>query len=329
MNKMKRNEKKKKFLFLWGAMILAMALFVGCGTENGKEPKKVITEDEPEEKSCVENTEDELPTEDAVIQESPAAALVDDSGTGEAAAGVTTEVSGEAVEIPAHIKEINGYEILISSDADAFPGVFSVEVPETVYAVSELSEGGFIRILMQNQEKEVSGIQKYLAKDILPLDGPEEPLRAGYDLMLISPPIINLSDPLSSTWESFEIWPGNYSWNYKDGEEMTGVIACGVHPLDEIARTDKLKLPQYQRMDTILYSISIDAAPDQFIVRKWDVSDAGNTQAKEPSVITIYEPTLLLHLEPDKIYELTAVWEKEKADMRGFYGEAGYIFTTE
>lgn len=180
---------------------------------------------------------------------------------------------------------------------------------------------------MQNQEKEVSGIQKYLAKDILPLDGPEEPLRAGYDLMLISPPIINLSDPLSSTWESFEIWPGNYSWNYKDGEEMTGVIACGVHPLDEIARTDKLKLPQYQRMDTILYSISIDAAPDQFIVRKWDVSDAGNTQAKELSVITIYEPTLLLHLEPDKIYELTAVWEKEKADMRGFYGRCRlYIY---
>ena len=37
LNKMKRNEKKKKFLFLWGAMILAMALFVGCGTENGKD----------------------------------------------------------------------------------------------------------------------------------------------------------------------------------------------------------------------------------------------------------------------------------------------------
>lgn len=326
---MNRNEKKKRILFLWGVMLFAMALFMGCGTETGKEPEQVITEDEPEEKSCVENTEDELTTEDTVVQESTASVLVDDSGTSGKINMQPTIVSGEAVEIPAHIKEISGQEILISSDADAFPGVFSVEVPETVSIVSELSEGGFIRILMQNLEEEISGIPKYLANDILPLDEPEEPLRADYDLMLTSPPVINLSDPLSSTWESFEVLPGNYSWNYGSGGEMTGVIACGTHPLDAAARIAKLELPKYQRMDTILYSIGMDVGPDRFIVRKWDADDVGNTQARELSVITIYEPTLLLHLETDKIYELTAIWEKEKADMRGFYGDAGYMFATE
>lgn len=149
------------------------------------------------------------------------------------------------------------------------------------------------------------------------------------DLLLTSPPVISLSDPLSSTWEPFEVLPGNYSWNYESGKEMTGVIACGAHPLEETARLDKLELPKYKNMDTVPYMIGLDAAPDRLIVRKWDAADAGNVQAEELSIITIYEPVLLLNLEPGRIYELAAIWEEEKTDQRGFNGVAGYIFATE
>ncbi len=325
--KMRRNKNKKRILFPGTALLLALALFTGCQARNGKEPEQAAAENEAEENSNAEGTEAELPVEDTMDREAPVDTLINDSEAG-GAAEAAPEVSGEAVEIPAHIKEINDHEILISSDCDAFPGAFYVEVPETVCSVSELSEGGFVRVLMQNQEEEVSGIPRYLAKDILPLDEREEVLRADYDLMLTSPPVISLSDPLSSTWETFEVLPGNYSWNYENGEEMTGVIACGAHPLDAENRMDKLKLPNYQRMDTVSYMIGIDAAPDKLIVRKWDAADAGNPQAEELSVITIYEPTLFLDLEPDKIYELTAIWEEEKADQRGFYGDAGYMFVT-
>ena len=43
------------------------------------------------------------------------------------------KLSGKAVGIEAHIKEVKEQEILISSDCDDFPGAFAVEVPESVF----------------------------------------------------------------------------------------------------------------------------------------------------------------------------------------------------
>ena len=51
--------------------------------------------------------------------------------------------------------------------------------------------------------------------------------------VLQEPPSMKLSDVLSGTMEEFEVTSGNYTWNYPNGDEMTGGIACGAHPLVE------------------------------------------------------------------------------------------------
>lgn len=40
--------------------------------------------------------------------------------------------------------------------------------------------------------------------------------------VLQEPPSMKLSDVLSGTMEEFEVTSGNYTWNYPNGDEMTG-----------------------------------------------------------------------------------------------------------
>lgn len=163
----------------------------------------------------------------------------------------------------------------------------------------------------------------------VPADSSPEENTLTEDIPLQEPPAITLVDPLSSMSALFEVSSGNYSWNFEiDDGVMTGVVACGMHPLDE-ADHAKLKLPQYQNMDTVIYMAGIASTPDCLIVRKWDAADMGNTDAEELSVVTLNDPTLMLELEAGRIYELTAIWDAEKADTRGFFGEASYAFVTE
>lgn len=237
------------------------------------------------------------------------------------------ELSGKAVGIEAHIKEVKEQEILISSDSDGFPGVFEVEVPESVSDISLLEGGTSVRILME-EKAGTDGNSKYLAKSMEIVKGQGEAMAAGEEKPLASPPVFVLSDPLSSLAASFEIHPGNYNWNYKDGDEMAGVIACGAHPLDGFER-EKMEIPQYRGMETAGYLLSAEVPPDMLKISVWDAGDIGNTQAEALSEITFYYPAAMLGLEKEKVYEFVAVWEQDKLEQRGFYGDAGYVLVTE
>lgn len=250
------------------------------------------------------------------------------------AAGTGTEenqvqVSETGVGILAHVKEIQGNEILVSSDSDDFPGVFQVEVPENVYDISKLSGGADILLLMQEkEEKDSAGASKYLAVNIVIRQDWEDVDVAEGDVLLTKPPVFALKDLLSSTYAVFEIQSGNYSWNYMENGEMLGVVAGGAHPMDD-GEKNTLELPEYQNMSTVGYTFSTVIAPDTLIVRKWNAEDAGNTEAEEISVITYYYRMPILELEPGRIYEFTAVWKEENAKSRGFYGEASYVVAVE
>lgn len=183
---------------------------------------------------------------------------------------------------------------------------------------SRLEENTYAEDALLQKEEKISLVE----------NNEEDDIRANEDIMLMAPPVITLTDTLSSTYALFEVSPGNYSWNFEFDGEMTGVIACGMHPLDEAER-ETLKIPQYKNMDRVSFIVGTVVAPDRLIVREWDAADMGNTDAEEISVITFYGPDLLLDLEAGRVYELTAVWEEKNAQVRGFFGEAGYIFVTE
>lgn len=300
--------KQKAFLFL----LAVTAIFAGCSTKDTQTDTDVEAEN-----TYVENKTLIEPEEEVEVQ------------TNTELYGEPVKIEGTVVGILAHIKEINGDEILISSDSDDFPGAFNVEVPENVYDVSGFSGGSTIQILMQDkEEKNGSGISEYLAKNIVVLDEQEDVMQASVDVFLTSAPAFTLTDPLSSTYDPYEIQSGNYSWNCMYEGEMIGVMACGSHPMDAI-EIDKLKLPDYQNMTTVSYTFSTAIAPDILKIRKWDAADIGNTDAEEMSVITYYYQMPLLELEPGKVYEFTASWKEEYADLRGFYGDASYTLVTE
>lgn len=293
-------------------LLAISAILVSCGAKDTQTDTDVAAEN-----TYVENKTLIEPEEEPEVQ------------TNTELYGEPVKIEGTAVGILAHIKEINGDEILISSDSDDFPGVFNVEVPENVYDVSGFSGGATIQILMQDkEEKDSSGIPEYLAKNIVVLDEQEDVMQASVDVLLTSAPAFTLTDPLSSTYDPYEIQSGNYSWNCMYEGEMMGVIACGAHPMDGV-EVDKLKLPDYQNMSTVSYTFSTTIAPDILKIRKWDAANIGNTDAKEISVITYYYQMPLLELEPGRVYEFTASWKEEYADLRGFYGEASYTLVTE
>lgn len=155
----------------------------------------------------------------------------------------------------------------------------------------------------------------------------EEHSPGGHTRCLTEAPALALSDSLSSQWEEFSVNAGSYEWNYPVGEEMTGQIACGIHPLDGIVG-EKLKIAEYQGMDSVPYRLSCAVAPDTIKICEWDVKDVGNTNAEALSQ-TEYQETLLLDLKPDRVYEISADWSKEKLDINGFYGRASYVIVTE
>ncbi len=295
--------------------LLASLIFTGCRAQEPPKPqdmeeKTEITED------TVQDTEKEAGVHEETKESAYQPALLE-----------PLKLSGKAVGIEAHIKEVKEQEILISSDCDDFPGAFAVEVPESVFDVSLLMGGTSVRIVME--EKEGTGENtKYQARGIEIVQEQEETAASGEEVPRLSPPSFVLGDPLSSTAASFEIYPGNYNWNYKDGDEMAGVIACGVHPLDDIER-EKLKLPRYNGMEAVIYMLSTDVSPDMLIINVWDAEDIGNTQAETGAELTLYFPVSMLELEIGKVYEFTAVWAQEKLEQRGFYGDAGYTLVTE
>ncbi len=290
--------------------LLTAFILTGCRAEENQKPQAAADDAETREDTMPDAAKNEEPEENVNHLAEPA----------------PVKLSGKAVGIEAHIKEVNGQEILISSNCDGFPGAFEVEVPESVYDTSLLAGGASVRILMEEKEG-TDGERKYQARSIEPLGVQEETAQAEEE-SLKAPPAFVFVDPLSSLAASFEVYPGNYNWNFKDGDEMAGVIACGAHPLDDIER-ETLKLPGDNGMETGPYMLSAKVMPDTLIINIWDAEDIGNTQAETCAELTFYYPVTILELEKGKVYEITAVWEQDKLEQRGFYGDAGYTLITE
>lgn len=164
--------------------------------------------------------------------------------------------------------------------------------------------------------------------------GPENRSGSKPEDMLTEPPEIGLTDALSSTLSSFTITSGNYTWNCKSDresaeEEMENVVACGSHPLEvNEEKAEKLYVPDYNQMEGAAYAISCPVMPDQILLTGWNRMALGNMESPAQETVT-YEDTYLIELEPGMVYELTAVWEEDKLEDRGFFGEASYVFLTD
>lgn len=234
------------------------------------------------------------------------------------------------VGIKGHIKEVHEGKVLISSDTEDYPGIFWVLGAEALAAPEELKGGTDVFVLMRDTgETGEDGISRYRAKKFYAFG--ENESGAVHDILLTDVPPFALTDVLSSTYGSFEIQPGNYSWDSGEDGEGKGIIACGAAPLEEAALPNaaRLKLPRYNKMDYVGYSFSTEIMPDQLTVRQWAAEDIGKDDAKEESVSTYYYVTPFLELEPGKVYEFAAEWKKENKEQHGFSGTASYVLVTE
>lgn len=151
-----------------------------------------------------------------------------------------------------------------------------------------------------------------------------------YPLQLGNQKSIQLQDVLSSTYGEFEVRSGNYTWycQTKNADEMTCIAACGAGPLEEAEKKERLKLPQYNKLDCVSYMVSWKVMPDSITVKVYDTADLGNADAKTLSDAR-YEEIFTIGLKPERIYEITAEWKEEQLDKNGFYGDASYVIVTE
>lgn len=234
------------------------------------------------------------------------------------------------VGIVAHIKEIRGDSMLVSSDTDEFPGAYLVTGIQTFSMEDELQGGDSVYLLMEDlRQKSTEGIPLYRAEGIMILSEGEK--RVQPDILLTDAPEFCLEDLLSSTYCSTAVRSENYQWTVTENGEAQTITACGAGPLEEAAMETSVKLtiPKYQGLDKVSYCFSMQVAPDILTVRQWDASDIGNTEAEEERITTYYSPLSILDLEKGKIYEFTAEWKEENQDIHTFYGVASYVLLTE
>ncbi len=154
--------------------------------------------------------------------------------------------------------------------------------------------------------------------------------------ILTEPPVLVFQDALSSTLNTFELKPDTASWNYKqeeDGDSMVGFVSCGTHPLAAAVRKERLKLPRYNQMDSVGYSVSSCVLPDRITVNEYELPDTLSQEETfedfTPVSSKTYEDAMFIELNPGMGYEITAEWNKEQLDSRGFYGTGYYSFITQ
>lgn len=144
---------------------------------------------------------------------------------------------------------------------------------------------------------------------------------------LSSPPQLTLTDSLSSLYNPFTLDSGSYEWSVLEQKEIQSVIACGASALDLPPETEALPVTEYQQLEGTPYLVSCSISPDRILLREWDAADLGNAGA-EPLHETESEDVSLIHLQPGRVYELTATWDEGKKEERSFFGEASYCFLT-
>ena len=139
---------------------------------------------------------------------------------------------------------------------------------------------------------------------------------------LTEPPVLQLQDVLSSTYEKFEVRSGDYNWHCKTGnkDEMTGAVACGPGPLDEAMEKERLKLPRYNKLDYVSYTVSWEVMPDRMVVKEYDITDLGNADA-EP--ISSTESVSYTHLDVYKRQSLYRAFLHSAGDAKQTVWSAG------
>ncbi len=146
---------------------------------------------------------------------------------------------------------------------------------------------------------------------------------------LTSPPTMTLQDSLSSAYTLYPYHSGTYSWNYagENGDETVSAEASGAHPAVEVKGQTWLELTDYNNMDYGVYMMSFPVQPDYISIKSYDLLDLGNIDAEVLSETVL--DSSLVELELRRIYEVTAEWEQEHFEERGFYGTAYYAFAVD
>lgn len=153
--------------------------------------------------------------------------------------------------------------------------------------------------------------------------------QAQADVLLTQAPPLTLQDSLSSTLAEFTVACGNYTWNYPDEQgQMVGVATCGTGPLDAGIEREKLAVPDYQGMKSVLYSVSMARMPDTFQIKEYPAAALGSSQA-EPLWEGTAENTDFLELKKDRVYVITALWPEKNLEENGFYGQGEYVIVTD
>ena len=144
---------------------------------------------------------------------------------------------------------------------------------------------------------------------------------------LTEPPALYLTDALSSQYSEFFVQPGTYEWSYQTEEGMSGISACGLHPLEAAENAKILKIPNYNGIEDAPYIFDYSVKPDYMEIQEHNIEDMGNTDA-----VTLSEKTIsgerFIPLKRDCIYAIKTVWEESKLEERGFYGNAYYTVVT-
>ncbi len=144
---------------------------------------------------------------------------------------------------------------------------------------------------------------------------------------LTEPPALYLTDPLSSLYSEFAVQPGTYEWSYQTEDGMTGISACGLHPVEAAELANRLNIPDYNGMEDVIYTFGYSVMPDRIEIEEYGIWAMGNAEAEalEEKVLggDMYVP-----LKQNRIYAIRAMWDDSKMEERGFYGNAYYTVVT-
>ena len=114
---------------------------------------------------------------------------------------------------------------------------------------------------------------------------------------------------------------------------MAGFVSCGAHPLAAAAKREHLKLPKYNRMDSVSYLVSSSVPPDRLTVTEYELPETISPEETFEGFTAVssktYENGLFIELKPGMGYAITAEWDKEQSEARGFYGTGYYSLITE
>lgn len=164
-------------------------------------------------------------------------------------------------------------------------------------------------------------------KDTEQIDPESENTKAPVNV-LTTPPTMYLQDALSSYWNEFSVESSTYGWSSLTEEgKVLCVDAAAKHGISgEVKGKEWLQVHEYRNHDA-WYMTKFEVYPDSMSIREYDLLDLGDMN---PELLSEADADLgLLELKPRRMYEVTAVWQEDKFEERGFSGTAIYVFATD